>query len=172
MSRPQKTLIVGGLLVVLLGLVYGMVYNFVVEHKTLPRLREQHRSVFVAAAEGNEEQVRNAFQHAKSANYRYVRAIDVHTHLIKMASVAILLGLVFSVVRWDEKQRFALAVLFLASAVVFPLGVFAEIFSTSVIPQGVAAGGALLAIASLAFILWGLVGGPPKESSPTASTDT
>lgn len=169
LTRAQQWLIVGGLLVVLLGLVYGIVYNLRVEHQTLPRLREQHRGIFLAAAQKESVQVQEALAVAQMANYQYVRAIDVHTHLIKMASVSILLGLIFSLVKWDEKLRIALAVLFVSTAVVFPLGVFAQIFSTSVLLQTVAAGAALLAIGSLGFIIWGLARGLRKEepNSPT-----
>lgn len=156
LTRPQRWLLVGGFLVVLLGLVYGLVYTFLVDHQTLPRLREPYRALFVAAAEKDVGGLESALAAAQAQNYEYVRAIDVHTHLIKMASLAIMIGLIFSVVQWDERQRYALAVLFLSSAVIFPLGVFAEIFSRSLIPQVVAAGGALLAIVSLGLILVGL----------------
>jgi hypothetical protein len=112
--------------------------------------------LFVAAAERNARELEATLATAQAQNYEYVRAIDVHTHLIKMASVAILIGLIFSLVQWDERQRYALAVLLISSAVIFPLGVFAEIFSRSLVPQAIAAAGALLAIASLSLILVGL----------------
>ncbi len=163
LTLPQKWLILGGLLLALLGLVYGLVYTYIVDHQTLPRLREHYRGAFVAAAEGDAAQVESELEEGQAMNYRYVRAIDVHTHWLKMASVAILLGLILPLVQWNRKARRALAVVFLAGGLIFPLGVFAQIVSDSVVPQAVAAGGAALAIVSVAGVLWRLVTLPDSE---------
>ncbi len=165
LTLPQKWLIVGGLLLALLGLVYGLVYTYFVDHQTLPRLREHYRGAFVAAAEGDAARVETELEEGQAMNYRYVRAIDVHTHWLKMASVAILLGLILPLVQWNRKTRQVLALLFLAGGVIFPLGVFAQVVTDSVVPQAVAALGAALAIVSVAGVLWRLIILPDSRST-------
>lgn len=159
MLTGQKVLIVGGLLVSILGLCFGLVYTYLVDHQTLLVLKEDYQGAYVAAARRDSQGMQETLRETRRANYQNVRAIDVHTHLIKMASVVILVGLIFPFIRWPEGARKALAISLFAGAVVFPLGVFAEIFSDSIVPQAVAAGGALLAIASFAIILLGILHG-------------
>lgn len=156
MTTPQRWMILGGLAVFLLGLGFGVVHTFLVDHETLLRVKEDYRSAFMAAAEGKDGEAQVALEEAKTANYNFVRSIDTHTHLLKMASVVILIGLILPLVSWTEKTKLALALALLGSAVIFPLGVFGEIFSHSLFPQAVAAGGALLAIGSFSLILFGI----------------
>ncbi len=159
MSASQKWLIQGGIFLILLGLVYGLAHTFLVQHGTLPVLRESYREAFTAAAQGQLERSQASLEQAKKMNYRYVRVIDVHTHVIKLATLLILIGLLYPQVSWGKRTKSLLAMGFVTGTWLFPAGVFAEIFSTSTFPKALAAGGALLAIGSFALILLGIARG-------------
>jgi len=159
MNSPEKTLLTGGMLLLVAGLLFGAVYGYLVQHETLLVLRESYRTLLAASAAGDQSATQAALERARRMNYVYVRAVDVHTHLIKMASVVLLIGLVYPMVAFSERARRALAALFLAGAWLFPLGVFAEIFWQGLLPQMLAAAGASAAIAALAGIVGGLYRG-------------
>jgi len=159
MSGCQRLLIVAGLTLVTAGLLFGFVYGFVVEHGTLLVLKEAYGASLRNAAAGDWEASRFAFASGRFANYILVRAVDVHTHLIKMATLVLLLGLLWPLIRSRASSR---AAAFVLGAVLFPAGVFAEIYTTSIMAKGLAALGAGIAILSLAAIFRGLL--RPSES--------
>jgi hypothetical protein len=159
MKSPEKALLAGGMLLLVAGLLFGAVYGYLAQHETLLVLRESYRTLLTASAAGDQPAVQAALERARRMNYVYVRAVDVHTHLIKMASVVLLIGLLYPFVALSERARRALAALFLAGAWLFPAGVFAEIFVSGLVPQALAAAGAAAAIAGLAGIVAGLYRG-------------
>ena len=159
MKSPEKTLLTGGILLLVAGLLFGAIYGYLVEHQTLLVLRESYRTLITASAEGDQPAAQAALELARRMNYLYVRAVDVHTHLIKLASVVLLVGMVYPFVALSERARRALAALFLGGAWLFPAGVFGEIFLSGIVPQALAAAGATAAIAGLAEIMAGLFRG-------------
>ena len=156
MKSPEKVLLGGGLLLLVAGLLFGAGYGYVVQHQTLLVLRESYRDLLASSAAGDAAGAQAALAQAQRMNYAYVRAVDVHTHMIKLASVVLLVGLMYPLVALSDTARRRLAILFLAGSWLFPAGVFTEIFSHRLLPQALAAGGALLVVASLAGIVLGL----------------
>jgi hypothetical protein len=146
MNREQKWLVTGGLLLITVGLVFGVVYGWLVGHGTLLVLKESYGSALRAAAGGDAAEMRSGAQAGQEANYRLVRAVDVHTHIIKMGTVVLLAGLLWPLLGSARKTRVALGLI--GGAVVFPLGVFLEIYTHSMAAQAVAAIGAAVAILS------------------------
>lgn len=146
MSREQNWLVTGGLLLITAGLVFGLVYGWLVEHGTLLVLKESYVAALRAAATGNTTEMRSGAQAGQEANYRLVRAVDVHTHIIKMGTVVLLAGLLWPFL--GSAKKTSVAVGLVGGAVVFPLGVFLEIYTHSVAAQAVAASGAGLALLS------------------------
>jgi hypothetical protein len=165
MTASQRWLIFSGLALVTAGMVFGFVYTYAVDHQTLPLLREAYRDAFTGAAAHDALASQAALEQAGVMNYRYVRIVDVHTHVIKLATVLLLAGLVYPLVGWSEKTKKVAALCFVAGSVIFPTGVFAEIFSRSMVPKAAAAGGALLVIVSFAVILTGLFQGLSQQST-------
>jgi hypothetical protein len=159
MTASQRWLIFSGLVLAAAGMVFGFVYTYAVDHQTLPLLREAYREAFTAAAANDATTSQAALERAGAMNYKYVRIVDVHTHLIKLATVLLLAGLVYPLVAWSEKIKKLAALCFVAGSLIFPSGVFLENFSSSLVPKAAAGGGALLAIASFAVILAGLFRG-------------
>lgn len=164
MTAIQRIVLSGGMALTLLGLLFGLVYGLQVGHETLLVLKEPYREAFVAAARSQPERAAAALQQGQTGSYQSVRAVDVHTHWIKMATLVILIGIILPLVGWKEKQKRGLALLLLAGAFFFPLGVFLEIFSRALLPQALAAGGAVVSIAAVLLIFAGLLRKAPNGS--------
>ena len=81
------------------------------------------------------------------------------THIIKLATVLLLVALVYPLVSLPEKRKQTLAIVLITGICVFPLGVLAEIKVRGRSAQAVAAVGALLVILSFGGIVWGLLRG-------------
>ncbi|HSA93319.1 MAG TPA: hypothetical protein VLE48_09940 [Terriglobales bacterium] len=156
MKSPEKVLLGGGMLLLVAGLLFGAAYGYLVEHQPLLVLRESYRDLLASSAAGDVAGAQAALTQAQRMNYAYVRAVDVHTHTLKLANVILLVGLFYPMVALSEVMRRRLAILFVAASWLFPAGVFAEIFSPGILPQALAAAGAALAVASLAGIVLGL----------------
>ncbi len=148
MSRSRKTLIVGGLLLTLWGMSYGLYYAVFAEHQTLDHIGGTLAAGFSRAAEKQLDKARTALDDYAAAKFKYVREVDVHSHWSGLALLLILLGVMFDQVAFAERRRFFLAVLLVAGATLFPLGVMLQILNRGVFPQILAvAGSGLLTIA-------------------------
>ncbi len=152
----QRTLAVTALVLMLLGSAGGLLHGWSTGNETLLRLREQQQPAFIHAAQGRMDAARLELQQAIQYNFRYVRVIDAHTHLIKLASLALLLSFIVPLLPLSDRGRRMLATSFLAGAVLFPGGVLGQVWFPGVIFQGVAAIGAALVIAAMGTTVYGL----------------
>lgn len=164
MKSPQRILLVGGLLIIVVGLVYGAAYNWLVGYDTLTTLRESYGAAVWAAASGDEATFGQALARGKQMNYRYVRVVDVHTHLIKVASLVLLLGLLYPLIPDPSKAVVRWVLVLVVGTVLFPLGVFLEIVTSSILAQAVAALGALMVITAFAALFLNISRGLPSET--------
>ena len=152
----QRRLILSGVFLMLIGVIYGAIHTYMVDHETLLVLRETYQEAFLSAAAGDMAAAEQSLENAKAANYRYVRAIDTHTHVIKLATLVILIALVYPLLGWSEGVRRWLSRGFVTGVVLFPLGLFLQIYAESIVLRGLAAVGALLVIASFTLVVVGL----------------
>jgi hypothetical protein len=157
MSGSQPTLTAAALLLVAAGLVVGFAHAAAVHSNTLPVL--QYREHWTAATLASQNGPREAIQAAQHKSYAYTRVIDAHTHIIKLATVLLLVALVYPIIRLPEKRKRTLAIMLIAGICVFPLGVLAEIYVRGRSAQAVAAIGALLVILGFGGLVWGLLRG-------------
>ncbi|MGB8592570.1 MAG: hypothetical protein WA755_10425 [Candidatus Acidiferrales bacterium] len=155
MTRSGRILIVGGLLLAVLGMSYGLYYAVFVEHQTLDAIGESLTNAFVHAAETNMGASQTAMQNYADANFAYVRQVDAHGHWIGLGMLLIVLGLAFERVGFAEAARRWLAIALLAGAALFPAAVLLETVNRSAAPKGLAVLGSALVIASLAGIAVG-----------------
>ena len=152
----QRSLAVGALGLMLLSSAGGLLHGWSVNHETLLRLREHHQPAFTHAAQARMETARAELQQAMQHNFRHVRVIDAHTHVIKLASLALMLNFIVPLLPLTDRGRRALAGTFLAGAVLFPGGVLMQVWLPGVIFQGVAAVGAMLVIAAMGTTVYRL----------------
>ncbi len=152
----QRSLAVAALALMLLSSIGGLVHAFSTGHETLLRLREHHEPAFTQAARGRTEASQTELEHAIRQNFGHVRVIDAHTHVIKLASLALMLSFIVPLLPLTDRGRRMLAVTFLAGTLLFPGGVLAQVWMPGVVFQGVAAIGAVLVIAALVTTVYGL----------------
>jgi len=151
MSGARKLLIGGGIVLTMVGMLYGLHYAVFVEHQTLDEIGGSLATAFVNAADGNMSDARAGVAAYGAVKYVYVRQVDLHSHWIGLAMLMVVLGVVFDNLAFSERARFWIAVVLLAGSVVFPLGVILQTASHG------AAFASALAIAGSALVIAGMV---------------
>jgi len=156
MSADRALLIIGGLLLAAFGMIYGLHYALFVEHQTLESMGGTLAEAFVSAANRNPPQSHAAVDLCSKTKYNYVRQVDVHSHWIGLGMVLILFGSFFDRVGLPARARFYVALIFLAGAFLFPLGVLLQTVMKGPLPSMLAISGSALVIAALSVSAWGL----------------
>lgn len=160
MTRASRILIIGGLVLALWGMGYGLFYAVFVEHQTLDRLGGTLAAAFTSAAGRQMSQSNASLDAYARASYDYVRQVDVHSHWLGLALVLIVLGLAFERVELPENTRTLVAIGLLLGSILFPLGVILQTLMTGPLPSALAILGAALVTAGLAAAALGLVRSP------------
>lgn len=155
MNRSGKTLIIGGLLLVIWGMSYGLWYAVFDEHQTLERIGGSLATAFARAAERDLPAANVALDDYAAAKFEYVREVDVHSHWSGLAVLLFVLGLMFEQVRFEERTRRRLAWALVAGSFLFPLGVILQTMWHGTGTQGIAAVAAALLAVALAVVAWG-----------------
>jgi hypothetical protein len=148
-SRSRKLLILGGTVLAVLGMLYGLNYAVFVEHQTLERMGGSLAGAFAHAAERRGDDAQVALTAYRETKYDYVRQVDLHSHWIGLAMLLIVLGVVFDEVAFAEHARFAIALAMLAGSIVFPLGVILQTVRMAPLGSVLAIAGSALVIAAL-----------------------
>ena len=156
MASQQRLVIIIALSLILISSLAGAFFAFSVEQETLLKLREQYETAFVSAA-GNDLQTASAsLQHAEKLNYRYVRIIDAHTHIIKLATLLLLISLLLPLLNWACKIQLRFAMTLATGCVLFPASIFLQIYVSGLVFKAGAAIGALLIIACMSVLVLSL----------------
>jgi hypothetical protein len=148
-SRSRKLLILGGTVLAVLGMLYGLHYAVFVEHQTLDRMGGSLAGAFAHAAERRGDDSQLALTAYRETKYDYVRQVDLHSHWIGLAMLLIVLGVVFDEVAFAERARFVIALAMLAGSIVFPLGVILQTVHMAPLGSVLAIAGSALVIAAL-----------------------
>jgi len=155
MSRSRKILLVGGLLLVIWGMSYGLYYALFDEHQTLESITLSLARSFSLAAGKQMEPAGAALDAYAAAKFEYVREVDVHSHWSGLALLLILLGVIFNQVAFPERTRLYLAAALVAGSFLFPVGVLLQTVTGGILPKALAAAGAALLILTLAAVAAG-----------------
>ncbi len=149
MSSSRRLLIIGGILLAVWGMGYGLWYAVFAEHQALDNIGASLAGSFAAAADRNAAGMETSLQQYREAKYIYDRQVDVHGHWIGLAMLLIVLGIGFDRVNFSERVKLLLALGLLAGSVVFPLGVLLQTMNHGPLPRGVAIVGSGFVIAAL-----------------------
>jgi len=155
MNRSGRILIIGGLLLVIWGMSYGLWYAVFDEHQTLERIGLSLATAYAKAAERDLLAANASLDDYAAAKFEYVREVDVHSHWSGLAVLLFVLGLMFEQVRFEERTRQMLAWALVAGSFLFPLGVILQTVWHGTATQGLAAAAAGLLIVALAAVAWG-----------------
>jgi hypothetical protein len=161
MSTERKVLLIGGLVLALLGMLYGLHYAVFVEHQTLDRMGGSLAQAFVHAAERSPVEAHNALNSYAAAKYDYVRQVDIHSHWIGLAMLLMVLGVVFDGVAFNERARIWVAAALVAGSFVFPLGVILQTVSQGgSLASALAIVGSATVTIALGAVVWGFARSP------------
>jgi hypothetical protein len=163
-SGSRKLLLVGGLLLVIWGMVYGLYYALFDEHQTLETITLSLAEGFSAAANNNRSEAHAALDRYEAWKFEYVREVDVHSHWSGLALLLLIFGVIFDQVAFRERVRYSLAWMLVVGSFGFPLGVILQTVSRGVLPQAIALVGSVLLIVALAAVAVGFYRSRPAQS--------
>jgi len=155
MSGSRKLLLVGGLLLVLWGMSYGLYFALFDEHQALESITASLAAAFAHAAGGELAQAHAALDRYSAARFEYLREVDVHSHWSGLALLLVLFGLLFEQLAYTERTRWALAAVLLAGSFIFPLGVILQTVQRGAGPEALAGTAAALLTMALAAVAAG-----------------
>lgn len=161
MSTGRKVLLIGGLVLALLGMLYGLHYAVLVEHQTLDRMGGSLAEAFVHAAQRNPVQAHSALNRYTTTKYDYVRQVDAHSHWIGLAMLLMVLGVVLDGVAFNQRTQTGIAVALVTGSFVFPLGVILQtVLHGRSLASALAIVGSATVTIALGAIVWGFARTP------------
>jgi len=155
MSASRKLLLIGGLMLVLWAMAYGLWYALFAEHRHLEGMGASLATAFTRAAERNMTEADAAMDAYAKMKFAYVRHVDVHSHWGGLALLLIIFGAIFDRLQFHERTRFWLAVALLVGSVLFPLGVILQVADRGWLPRALAVLGSGMVTAAIVFVAWG-----------------
>ena len=153
MTSANKTYIVGGLLLVLIGLIFGVYYAIFDEHQTLVAMGMAFAQSFFEAAGGNEAGVSESIETFRANSFEYIREVSFHAHIIELGTLALIIPLFAHRIGWNDGRKLLIARLFIVGSLVFTLGVLAQTLAMSALTQALAVGGSGLVIACVGALV-------------------
>lgn len=153
MTYSQRNFVLIALLMILVSTSAGAIFAFSVEHETLLKLREQYESAFVSAAANDLETASASLQHAEKLNYRYVRMIDSHTHIIKLSTLLLLVSLLIPGLGWRSNTQWGFALTLATGSILFPSAILLQVYVDGILFKAIAGLGALMVIGSMTMLV-------------------
>lgn len=120
----RRLFILGGLLLILAGLIFGDIFAVFVMHQNAGRIGAELQAATEAVAAGDAAAVRRHFAAVGGLLENRGTKVDTHVHIIAFGYLALLLALLQPYVALSARRRRQLAVLFLFGAGLLPVSVF------------------------------------------------
>ncbi len=157
MNKTQKLLIIGGLVLALLGMCYGLYYALFDEHQTLQGMGVSMATGFTEAAENNLAEAHAAIETFGDIQFEYRREVHAHSHWISLGMLLIVLGMAFNQIAFNERHRFFIALILVSGATIFPLGVLLQTICPGLFASTLSICGTIAIITSFFFVTWGFI---------------
>jgi hypothetical protein len=127
MEKLQLRLVITGLVIILVGFLYGMFHAIAVDHAPRLQLREDYKVAFTQIADRGiddrtSKSTLNSIDSVNARSVEYQRAIGAHTHAIYLGLVIIILGLVLNFALRNSRYKSHIAISLGAGAAIYPLG--------------------------------------------------
>lgn len=158
MENLQLRLILTGLIVILAGFLYGMVYTVAVDHVPRLTLHDDYGSSFGKLAENNSAtSASDEIAQVRDRSVKVQRAIGAHTHAIYLGLVIIILGLLFNVALAETRYKSQVANALCAGVILYPLGLALQASGLVLAGEGLALLGSITVIACVSLFLFRLL---------------
>ncbi len=168
MEKFQLRLIITGLLLILIGFLYGMFHTLAVDHAPRLQLREDYKIAFSQAAdkgldERTSKSTMNSIASINARSVEYQRVIGAHTHAIYLGLMIIILGLVLNFALGKSPYKSHIAIALGAGAAIYPLGLALQASGMILLGEGMALLGSVAVIACIGLIVLKLFGKNPAQ---------
>jgi hypothetical protein len=120
----RRLFVMGGIALILSGMLFGDLFAVFVLHQNAGRIGTAFDSALAAVAAGSPAQVPASFAGIGALLENHGTKLDAHVHMIGFGYLALFLALLQPFVGFEERVKSRLAWLFLAGAVLLPVGVF------------------------------------------------
>lgn len=120
----RRLLVLGGIGLILVGMLVGDIFAVFVLHQNASRVGASLSTAAHAALTGDRSLVQASFQDVGSFLENRGTKVDTHVHMIDFGYLALLLAILQPWVAFSEGMKRRLAWLFLAGAILLPVGVF------------------------------------------------
>jgi hypothetical protein len=120
----RRLLVLGGIGLILVGMLVGDIFAVFVLHQNAARVGASLASAAHAALAGNHSLVQASFQDVGAFLENRGTKVDTHVHMIDFGYLALLLAILQPWIAFTEGMKRRLAWLFLAGAILLPVGVF------------------------------------------------
>lgn len=152
MDRYQKPVVIAGLALIVAGLLFGLVFAYVVDHQARLVAADAYQPVFQLLGENPATDWRGLQEKINAQSLTHASAITFHAHSINMGVLLILIGLLVPLLGRAQGSGAALVVGFVVAACLYPAGLLLIALKVKFLGEVVAALGAGLAIAVLALL--------------------
>jgi hypothetical protein len=123
--NPQRTLVIGGTLLILAGLIFGQLFSVFIVH---PNGNNIGQSLFAAAQSVSSQQAEAAMGHIQQVGHyleNHGTKVDAHNHTIQFGYLALLMAMAMPVLALSEKTKSRMAWLAIAGGALMGPSVFA-----------------------------------------------
>jgi hypothetical protein len=120
----RRLLVLGGIGLILAGMIFGDIFAVFVLHQNGARVGASLSAAAHAALVGDSRSVLGSFQDVGGFLENRGTKVDTHVHMIDFGYLALMLAILQPWVAFGESAKKGMAWLFLAGAVVLPVGVF------------------------------------------------
>lgn len=124
-TGARRRLVVGGIVLIVAGMIFGDVFAVFVLHQNGNRIGEALVAVTDAVASKDADAVSSHFADIGGLLENRGTKVDAHVHMIDFGYLALLLALIQPYVALTERARKRLAAVFIVGAIMLPLSVFA-----------------------------------------------
>ncbi|RME34635.1 MAG: hypothetical protein D6786_04330 [Gammaproteobacteria bacterium] len=175
----RRALMVGGLLLILAGMLFGDVFAVFILHPNAARIIGSLTAAAGAVASGDADAAAGAIAVMGGLLENRGTKVDAHVHALVLGYLAVILALLQPFVAWSRETRMWLARWFLAAACIMPPSIFAihyvglayspfpDIGWASLFADASGLVIILVTLAELAGLLAGLTG--PRRAQVTAT---
>lgn len=124
-SNAQRVLVIGGLLAVAIGMLFGDIFAIFVLHPNNARIGQAMYEAALLIPAGDADGIMDRFAAIGGFLENRGTKIDAHSHIIHMGYLALLLAILQPWMAFGARQKLQLAWLYIASTFLLPPSIFA-----------------------------------------------
>ncbi len=152
MDRYQKPVVIAGLALIVVGLLFGLVFAYTMDHEARLVVADAYQPVFELLGENTATDWQALQEKINAQSLTHASAITFHAHSINMGVLLILVGLLVPLLARAEGSGMPLLAGFVVAACLYPAGLLLIALKLTFVGEIVAALGAGLAIAVFALL--------------------